>query len=111
MEDILICKGKEAYAEGEYTEDGLVVFAGSKCNLKESRTAGSWVIGLRKKLIESGILTLDGDVYRFTSNYIFASPSAAAVTVLARRANGWKEWKYPNGNSLDEVKRQAPEIS
>jgi hypothetical protein len=27
--DILICKGKEALAEGEYTEDGLIIFQGS----------------------------------------------------------------------------------
>jgi hypothetical protein len=31
--DILYCKGKAASAEGEYTEDGLIVFAGSTCNL------------------------------------------------------------------------------
>jgi len=105
-EDILICKGKDAYAEGEYTEDGLIVFKGSKCNLKESNTAGSWVIGMRKKLIDSGILTLNGNVYKFESDHIFNSPSAAAATVLARRANGWIEWKYKNGKTLDEVKRK-----
>jgi len=105
--DILICKGKEAFAEGEYTEDGLIVFAGSKCNLKESKTAGPWVTGMRKKLIESGILVQDVNLYKFTSDHIFSSPSAAAATVLARRANGWTEWKYKNGKTLDEVKRQG----
>jgi len=106
-EDILICKGKDAYAEGEYTEDGLIVFKGSKCNLKESKTAGSWIIGMRKKLINSGILTLDENVYMFESDHIFNSPSAAAATVLARNANGWIEWKYKNGKTLDEVKRNG----
>lgn len=105
--DILMCKGKEAYAEGQYTEDGLVVFAGSKCNLKETRTAGSWVIGMRQDLIKDGILIQEGNVYKFTINHIFSSPSAAAATVLARRANGWREWKYMNGKTLDEVKRQG----
>ena len=105
--DILICKGKDAFAEGEYTEDGLIVFAGSKYNLKESKTAGPWVTGMRKKLIKSGILVQDVNLYKFTSDHIFSSPSAAAVTVLARRANGWTEWKYKNGKTLDEVKRQG----
>jgi hypothetical protein len=26
--------------------------------------------------------------------------------VLARRANGWIEWKYKDGKTLDEVKRK-----
>ncbi len=56
--NILVCRGKEAEARGEYTEDGL-----------------------------------------------FASPSAAAVAVLGRNANGWIEWKFPDGRTLSEVKR------
>ena len=104
--DILICKGKEAYAKGQYTEDGLVVFVGSKCNLKETRTAGSSVVATRKRLINDGILIQDVNVYKFTSDRIFSSPSLAAATVLARSANGWIEWKYKNGKTLDEVKRQ-----
>ena len=38
--------------------------------------------------------------------FFFSSPSAAAAVVLARRANGWIEWKYKDGRTLDEVKRQ-----
>ncbi len=105
--DILICKGKDAYAEGEYTEDGLVIFKESKCNLTVTRTLGSSVRILRKKLIGSGILIQDGNVYKFTDNQTFSSPSAAAATVLGRSANGWIEWKYKNGKTLDEVKRKS----
>jgi len=46
------------------------------------------------------------NVYKFTSNYIFTSPSGAAAVVLGRSANGWLEWKYQNGKTLDDVKRQ-----
>jgi hypothetical protein len=52
---IFICKGKDAYATGEYTEDGFLVFKDSKANLKESKTAGTWVTGMRKNLIEKRI--------------------------------------------------------
>lgn len=110
-EDILVCKGKDAYAEGEYTEEGLIVFAGSKCNLKETKTAGSWVINMRQKLLQAKILIRDGNVYKFTANHVFSSPTAAAVTVLARSANGWTEWKYKDGRTLDEVKRQVQTIT
>ncbi len=104
--NILICKGKDALAEGEYTEEGLVVFANSTCNLIESKTSGNWVKGMRQKLLESGILVKKDTIYVFTSNYIFSSPSTAAATVLARRANGWIEWKYKDGKTLDVVVRQ-----
>jgi len=89
----LICKGKDALAYGEYTDDGLVVFKGSKANKDETLTAGSWVIGMREKLIKNHILKADGEILIFESDYIFNSPSAAAATVLGRRANGWTEWK------------------
>lgn len=56
--------------------------------------------------MEQGILKQEGNVYKFTSNYIFTSPSGAAGVVLGRKANGWIEWKYSDGKTLDEVKRQ-----
>jgi len=103
---LLYCKGKDALATGEYTEDGLVVFAGSKCNLTETKSAGPYVKKWRKKLIDDGVLIKKGNVYEFQSDHIFSSPSTAAAVVLARRANGWTEWKYEDGKTLDQVKRQ-----
>lgn len=104
--EIIVCKGKAALAEGEYTEDGLVVFAGSTCNLEESKSAGSWIVSMRQELIEKNVLVEAEGVYQFSSDYVFLSPSTAAAVVLARRANGWMEWKFKNGKTLDEVKRQ-----
>lgn len=105
--ELILCKGRDAYAEGEYTEEGLTIFAGSKCNKTESASAGTWVTGMRADLVESGALREEGEVFVFTQDYIASSPSAAAAIVLARRANGWIEWKYENGKTLDEVKRQT----
>lgn len=104
--EIIICKGKDAYAEGEYTEDGIVVFANSKCNLLETNTAGGWIIGMRTDLKERGILVEDNGVLVFTKDHIFSSPSASSGVILGRRANGWIEWKYKDGKTLDEVKRK-----
>ena len=104
--DTLFCLGREAEAQGEYTEDGLVVFEGSSANLEEVKSAvGSWVTRVRDPLINAGVLRRDGSVYRFTANHVFASPSAAAVAVLGRNANGWTEWKFADGRTLSEVKR------
>ncbi|MHC1564804.1 MAG: GIY-YIG nuclease family protein [Candidatus Syntropharchaeales archaeon] len=104
----LVCKGKNAIAEGDYTEDGLIVFAGSEANVEETRSIPLSLKGIRQRLIEAGVLAIDEEgVYKFTSDYIFSSPSAAAGTVLGRSANGWTEWKYENGKTLAEVHRQA----
>lgn len=103
--EVLTCKVKDISAEGQYTEDGFVVFKGSQSALEESKSVGSWITGLRAKLKEEGVLVADGNVYRFTSDYLFSSPSAASGVVLGRNSNGWTEWKYGDGRTLNEVKR------
>lgn len=50
---------------------------------------------IRKNLIEK----LE-DRYVFKENYIATSPSAAAILVLGRSANGWTEWKTYEGKLL-----------
>jgi hypothetical protein len=103
--DILICKVKNVNAEGKYTEDGLIVFKGSTCRKEETDATGARISGLRAKLIEEGILIVAGSVYRFTDDYIFSSPSAASGVITGRRSNGWVEWKFEDGRTLDEVIR------
>jgi len=105
--DLLICRGKDAFAEALYTEDGMVVLKDSKSNIDETPTIGPTPKKLRQKLINDKVLVKDGNVYKFTVDYIFHSPSTAAATILGRSANGWTEWKYKNGKTLDEVKRQG----
>ncbi|MCX6133419.1 MAG: GIY-YIG nuclease family protein [Ignavibacteriales bacterium] len=108
--DLLYCRGKDAEAAGEYSGDGFVVFEGSTANLEESNSAkASWVEHLRQSLIQSGCMVAEENIYRFSRNYVFSSPSAAAVSILGRYANGWTEWKYADGRTLDEVKRRSDE--
>ena len=105
--EIIVCSGKLAKATGEYTKEGLVVFSNSTWNIDETSGLGSWVINLRKKLLDNKILIKENNVYKFVNDYVFSSPSAAAAVVLARSANGWIEWKYNDGRTLDEVKRKS----
>ena len=93
-------------ARGEYAEGGVVVLAGSTANIEEVASADNWVLRVRERLLHNGVLKRKGDVYSFTSNYAFKSPSAAAVAVLGMHSNGWKTWKYADGRTLDEVQRQ-----
>lgn len=102
---LLYCKGKDAEATGEYTEDGLVVLSGSICRNELVKSAGTWVAAHRSRLLEQSILLEEGKGLRFVEDFAFPSPSAAAAVVLGRPANGWIEWKYESGKTLDEVKR------
>ncbi len=104
--EVVFCNGKDAHAKGKYTEDGMVVYSKSICNLEEPKTLAKWVSNIREQLIEKGVLVKNGNVLEFLSDYAFSSPSAAAAVVLARNANGWIEWKFKNGKTLDKVIRQ-----
>lgn len=102
----LYCKAKTATAEGEYGNDGLVVFKGSTSVGAFSPTTNSGHFLLRDKLIQGGILQQQGDVLLFKQDYLFSSPSAAAAQIQGRNANGWVEWKDAKGKTLDELKRR-----
>ena len=104
--ELFFCKGKDAIAEGELTDDGFLVHKGGKCTKLLTKTAGPWVTRLRSRLIDDETLKEENGQYVFQTDHIFSSVSAAAATVLARRANGWKEWKDQNGKTLDELKRK-----
>lgn len=102
----LYCKGRNAFAGGEYGDDGLVVFKGSTANKELAAGCNTTIRILREKLLDSKLLIEKGDVYEFTEDYLFNSPSSAAAQVLARSSNGWSEWKDKNGRTLDELKRK-----
>ncbi len=109
VNDHFYINSKGITATGEYSDEGLVVFQGSKMVLDVSISFDKHVPGyakLREDLIESRIVVQEGVVYAFTKNYIFKSPSGAAAVILGRAANGWTEWKRNDGKTLDEVKRK-----
>jgi hypothetical protein len=89
-----------AAAQGQPTSDGFVVFKGSKASSSIVPSLSPSFVRLRQQLIEKGILVQAGEVLEFTEDYVFSSPSTAAVMVMGRNANGLEEWKLPNGKTL-----------
>ena len=59
----------------------------------------------REKLIASDVIRVDGEMIIFEKDYLFSSPSTAAIMLMGRTANGWLEWKNKAGQTLDEVER------
>ena len=65
----------------------------------------------RASLLAEGILAIQDGIVIFTRDYLFSSPSMAAIALQGRSANGWTEWKLANGKTLDEVKRQTVAVA
>lgn len=103
--DILSCTDKYgSFGEGEYTEEGFLLYKGAKCKLQMHK--GTKHIAQRDELIASGLLKKEKDHYLLQDNKVFSSVSTAAAIVLGRRANGWTEWKNKDGKTLDELERK-----
>jgi len=107
QELLLTCTGPSANAEGYETSAGFVVTAGSKARADEVSSFPPSRKNQRASLIQSGVLTVDGDSLTFTADYQFSSPSAAASVVLARSANGRAEWKDSSGQTLEQLADKA----
>ena len=104
--EMLYCKGSSADGRGYYTDEGLVVLHGSTGRLKSvDSIKDSADERFRQRLIDSGVLKTENERVVFTKDHLFSSPSMAAVALVGRTANGWREWKNAEGKTLHELKR------
>jgi hypothetical protein len=102
QEIFFIKAARGADGQGEPTSDGFVVFKNSKVAATIVNSMTPNYIKYRKKLIDEGTLVDKGEYFEFSDDYIFSSPSTAAVMVMGRNANGLKEWKNKEGKTLKE---------
>ncbi len=102
QETFLIKAARGADGQGEPTSDGFVVFKNSKAAATIVNSMTSSFITYRQKLIDEGVLVDKGEYIEFSDDYIFSSPSSAAVMVMGRNANGLTEWKNKEGKTLKE---------
>ena len=92
-----------AEAQGQRTTDGFVVFKGSKATESITPSFPSSLQNLRLRLLEAGTLIIQGNVLLFQEDYIFSSPSTAAMIVLGRPSNGLLEWKDTQSRTLKQL--------
>jgi hypothetical protein len=102
QESFFIKAARGADGQGEPTSDGFVVFKNSKVAATIVNSMTPNFITYRQKLINEGVLIDKGEYFEFTDDYIFSSPSTAAVMVMGRNANGLTEWKNKDGKTLKE---------
>ena len=106
--ELFYCKGSGADGVGEYTSEGFVVLKGSRGRVDNvTSIQGTSNERFRQQLVTAGIMVAQNGALVFTRDHLFTSPSMAAMALMGRSANGWVEWKNPQGKTLDEVKRKG----
>jgi hypothetical protein len=105
----LYCRSSGGDGRGYLGDDGFMVLAGSSGRKEVVESIkGTADERFRQRLIDSGVLKSEGERLVFTKDHLFGSPSMAAVALLGRTANGWREWKDEAGRTLHDLVR-APE--
>lgn len=102
QETFYIKAARGAHGQGEPTSEGFLVFKNSKAAATIVNSMTPNLITYRQKLIDEKVLVDKGDFFEFSDDYIFSSPSKAAVIVMGRNANGLTEWKNKDGKTLKE---------
>ena len=84
-------------------QDGeFIVKAGSKARVDEGDSLPNSARSTRSALLENGVLLERGGFLRFTQDYPFPSPSAAAQIVCGTTVNGKMAWKLDNNKTLKD---------
>lgn len=89
-----------ANAKGILVSDGFMVLKGSIVANGTTPSLADNLKNVRNKLFDKGIISQD---LVFQDDYIFTSPSLAAVIVMGRSANGRTEWKTKNQKSIKDI--------
>ena len=93
---ILHLASKKLTANGFVSGDSFVVMKGSQMSPDTRSSCREWKKKHRTDLISDGKVK---DLV-FTDDVLFASPSAAAATILGGETNGLIAWRYSDGTSL-----------
>ncbi|MGH9152571.1 MAG: DUF4357 domain-containing protein [Acidimicrobiales bacterium] len=82
---VLHLSGKGTKATGAETPDGFVVHAGSLARLDVVPSIRAYGVQLRDALRDSGRLVAEGEHLRLAEDYVFTSPSTAAMVMMLGR--------------------------
>lgn len=103
--EVVYAKGPDCSASGRVTPDAFYVLKGSLARKHATRSLPNHHARLRRQLRDHGVMVDDGRSYRFTTDWSFDTPSAAACVVLGGSANGLLAWKNDRGLALADIRR------
>lgn len=100
---VFTCTGKATNAQGFFDKESQT-FTVCANSILDGETVPSYKDPQKRKdWLAKYTIRTKGNTYLLTKDVEFATPSAAAVMVLGRPANGWDEWKNEDGKKLKEV--------
>ena len=104
---VFICKDNGGvYAEGEYVNNGFMVFKGSKMKTTSVNSYSKTWEKIKNFLLNNQIISKENDFYILKEDYLFKTPSQASGTILGHNSNGWIDWKNKNRETLSDVYRK-----
>ncbi len=106
---IFIAEIKQARARAVERGGEFVVLAGSTVLRRESNSIPYSAKDTRKALLEAGVLIPDEEVelYRFSKDTSFGSPSGASAAVAGRSDNGRTTWRVESSGQTYAVWRSG----
>lgn len=103
LQKLFHIKSKHISAQMYERQEGFIVVKGSQAKLEMAKKVNETYKILKRKLIETGILVPDGNIYTFAEDTIFSSPSAAANIVLGRQTPGPLNWLDENNKTFKQL--------
>ena len=98
-----------AHAKAKEIDGSFVVLIGSTARREGSKSWDSYIT-LRDDLVKQGkLVAKNTELYEFTEDVEFSSPSAAAAVVAAANRNGRLTWKLEDGRTYAEWKESQVE--
>ena len=99
LELLSLTNNDEVLGEGYFTGKKMLVLAGATMRKETKDYFNDCFVVVRRQLIETGIVNTD---YKFVTNCLFGSRTAASNALLGRNSNGRDEWrKVSDGKPLD----------
>ncbi len=88
-----------------------MVYAGARARGEAVSSIGFYGTQIREEMTSEGLLVAEGPSLRLIQDYLYNSPSPAAMTFLGRSVNGRIEWKTAEGQTLRTSKRLNPKAA
>ncbi|MGX8726491.1 anti-phage-associated DUF3780 domain-containing protein [Legionella pneumophila] len=93
----------EGYTVGVMSKPEFIVKKSSTANIAQANSQRPAISELRQKLLDEGVLLKEGDIYIFTRDYRFSSPSTAACLIAGNPRSGLDAWRDVDGRTLKKL--------
>lgn len=107
VETLFLFEAKKAkaagYPVGEMSKPEFIVKKNSTANIAQANSQRPAIREVRQKLLDEGVFLKEDDIYIFTRDYQFNSPSAAACMIAGNPRSGLDAWRDSDGRTLKEL--------